>query len=88
VFAAFAEYTITNGRMLKAFADVGQADNTLVVYIAGDTAPAAKAGRTACSTSTRTSRRAGDRSGHAEADRPVGRTETYPHMASGWAVGF
>ncbi len=37
VYAAFVEYAYFEiGRMLKAFDEVGDADNTLVVYIAGD----------------------------------------------------
>jgi arylsulfatase A-like enzyme len=45
VFAAFAEYTDHEiGRMLKAFDDVGQADNTLVVYIAGDNGTSGEGG--------------------------------------------
>ncbi len=46
VFAAFAEYTDHEiGRMLKAFEDVGQADNTLVVYIAGDNGTSGEGGQ-------------------------------------------
>jgi hypothetical protein len=45
VFAAFVEYTDHEiGRMLKAFEDVGQADNTLVVYIAGDNGTSGEGG--------------------------------------------
>jgi arylsulfatase A-like enzyme len=43
VFAAFAEYTDHEiGRMLEAFEETGQADNTLVVYIAGDNGTSAE----------------------------------------------
>ena len=46
VFAAYAEYTDHEiGRMLKAFDDVGQADNTLVVYIAGDNGTSGEGGQ-------------------------------------------
>ena len=45
VFAAFAEYTDHEiGRMLEAFEDVGQADNTLVFYIAGDNGTSGEGG--------------------------------------------
>ena len=35
--------------MLQAFDEVGQADNTLVFYIAGDNGTSGEGGRTACS---------------------------------------
>jgi arylsulfatase len=90
VFAAYAEYTDHEiGRMLKAFDDVGQADNTLVVYIAGDNGTSGEGGangmfneytyfngvqETVANMLTKIEQWGGP--------------ETYPHMASGWAVGF
>jgi arylsulfatase A-like enzyme len=90
VFAAFAEYTDHEiGRMLKAFDDVGQADNTLVVYIAGDNGTSGEGGangmfneytyfngvqETVADMLTKLDQWGGP--------------ETYPHMASGWAVAF
>lgn len=45
VYAAFAEYTDHEiGRMLDAFREVGQADNTLVFYIAGDNGTSGEGG--------------------------------------------
>jgi hypothetical protein len=47
VFAAFADYTDHEiGRMLDAFAEVGEADNTLVFYVAGDNGTSGEGGRT------------------------------------------
>jgi arylsulfatase len=90
VFAAYAEYTDHEiGRMLKAFDDVGQADNTLVIYIAGDNGTSGEGGangmfneytyfngvqETVANMLTKIEQWGGP--------------ETYPHMASGWAVGF
>lgn len=46
VFAAFAEYTdFEIGRMLQAFAEVGEADNTLVFYVAGDNGTSGEGGQ-------------------------------------------
>ena len=46
VFAAFLEYTDHEiGRMLEAFDDVGQGDNTLVFYIAGDNGTSGEGGQ-------------------------------------------
>src|SRR5512139_1985090 len=48
VFAAFAEFTDHEiGRMLEAFAEVGQADNTLVVYVVGDNGTSGEGGQVA-----------------------------------------
>jgi len=45
VFAAFCEFTNHEiGRMLQAFDEVGQADNTLVFYIAGDSGTSGEGG--------------------------------------------
>ena len=46
VFAAFVEYTDHEiGRMLDAYTEVGQADNTLVFYIAGDNGTSGEGGQ-------------------------------------------
>jgi arylsulfatase A-like enzyme len=45
VFAAFGEYTDTEiGRLIAAIKEVGQLDNTLVFYIAGDNGASAEGG--------------------------------------------
>ena len=90
VFAAYAEYTDHEiGRMLQAFADVGQADNTLVVYIAGDNGTSGEGGQSGMFNEYTYF------NGVQETVEQMlpkidqwGGPETYPHMASGWAVGF
>ncbi|MGL6223590.1 MAG: arylsulfatase, partial [Steroidobacteraceae bacterium] len=90
VFAAFVEYTDHEiGRMLKAFDDVGQADNTLVVYIAGDNGTSGEGGQNGMFNEYTYF------NGVQETVEQMlpkidlwGGPETYPHMASGWSVGF
>ena len=90
VFAAFAEYTDHEiGRMLKAFDDVGQADNTLVVYIAGDNGTSGEGGQSGMFNEYTYFN--GVQETVAQMLPKIdqwGGPETYPHMASGWAVGF
>ena len=90
VFAAYAEYTDHEiGRMLKAFEDVGQADNTLVVYIAGDNGTSGEGGQSGMFNEYTYFN--GVQETVADMLQRIdqwGGPETYPHMASGWAVGF
>ena len=90
VFAAYAEYTDHEiGRMLKAFDDVGQADNTLVVYIAGDNGTSGEGGANGMFNEYTYFN--GVQETVAQMLPKIdqwGGPETYPHMASGWAVGF
>jgi arylsulfatase len=90
VFAAFAEYTDHEiGRMLKAFDDIGQADNTLVVYIAGDNGTSGEGGANGMFNEYTYFN--GVQETVAQMLPKIdkwGGPETYPHMASGWAVGF
>jgi arylsulfatase len=90
VFAAYAEYTDHEiGRMLKAFDDVGQADNTLVVYIAGDNGTSGEGGQSGMFNEYTYFN--GVQETVADMLQRIdqwGGPETYPHMASGWAVGF
>ncbi len=90
VFAAFVEYTDHEiGRMLKAFDDVGQADNTLVVYIAGDNGTSGEGGQSGMFNEYTYFN--GVQETVAQMLPKIeqwGGPETYPHMASGWAVGF
>ncbi len=90
VFAAYAEYTDHEiGRMLKAFDDVGQADNTLVVYIAGDNGTSGEGGANGMFNEYTYFNGVQETVADmlAKIDQ-WGGPETYPHMASGWAVGF
>jgi arylsulfatase len=90
VFAAFAEYTDHEiGRMLKAFEDVGQADNTIVVYIAGDNGTSGEGGQSGMFNEYTYFN--GVQETVPDMLKKIdqwGGPETYPHMASGWAVGF
>jgi arylsulfatase len=90
VFAAFVEYTDHEiGRMLQAFAEVGQADNTLVFYIAGDNGTSGEGGQNGMFNEYTYF------NGVQEKVEDMlklldkwGGPETYPHMAAGWAVAF
>jgi len=90
VYAAYAEYTDHEiGRMLKAFEDVGQADNTLVVYIAGDNGTSGEGGQNGMFNEYTYFN--GVQETVPDMLKKIdqwGGPETYPHMASGWAVGF
>jgi arylsulfatase len=90
VFAAFSEYTDHEiGRMLQAFADVGEAENTLVFYIAGDNGTSGEGGANGMFNEYTYF------NGVAEKVEDMlklldkwGGAETYPHMAAGWAVAL
>jgi arylsulfatase len=90
VFAAFAEYTDHEiGRMLAAFEDVGEADNTLVVYIAGDNGTSGEGGQNGLFNEY--SYFNGVPETVADMLKKIdqwGGPETYPHMAAGWAVAL
>jgi arylsulfatase len=90
VFAAFVEYTDHEiGRMLAAFEEVGQADNTLVVYIAGDNGTSGEGGQNGMFNEYTYFN--GVQETVADMLKRIdqwGGPETYPHMASGWAVAF
>ncbi|OYW98431.1 MAG: arylsulfatase, partial [Bosea sp. 32-68-6] len=90
VFAAFVEYTDTEvGRMLKAFEEVGQAENTLVFYVAGDNGTSGEGGPNGVFNEMSYF------NGFTEKFDDLlklidkwGGPETYPHMAHGWSVAF
>jgi arylsulfatase A-like enzyme len=90
VFAAFCEYTDHEiGRMLKAFEEVGQADNTLVIYVAGDNGTSGEGGQNGMFNEYTYFNGV-----HEKVEDMLklmdkwGGPETYPHMASGWAVAL
>jgi arylsulfatase len=90
VFAAFAEFTDHEiGRMLEAFADVGEADNTLVFYIAGDNGTSGEGGQSGMFNEytyfNGVQEKVEDMLKRID---QWGGPETYPHMASGWAVAL
>jgi arylsulfatase len=90
VYAAFAEYTDHEiGRMLKAFEEVGEADNTLVFYIAGDNGTSGEGGENGMFNEY--SYFNGVQEKVEDMLKKIdqwGGPETYPHMAAGWAVAF
>ncbi|MGH8550846.1 MAG: arylsulfatase [Methylococcales bacterium] len=90
VFAGFAEHTDHEiGRLVKAIEDLGEMDNTLFIYIAGDNGASAEGGMVGMYNE------ATYFNGVAETVEEQlkyldqwGGPETYPHMAAGWAVAF
>ncbi|MGZ8273439.1 MAG: arylsulfatase [Burkholderiaceae bacterium] len=90
VFAAFVEYTDHEiGRMLKAFEEVGEADNTLVFYIAGDNGTSGEGGQNGLFNEytyfNGVSEKVEDM---LKLMDKWGGPDTYPHMAAGWAVAL
>jgi arylsulfatase len=90
VFAAFVEYTDHEiGRMLKAFDEVGQGDNTLVFYIVGDNGTSGEGGQNGMFNEytyfNGVSEKVEDM---LKLMDKWGGPETYPHMAAGWAVAL
>lgn len=90
VYAAFVEFTDHEiGRMLGAFATVGQADNTLVIYIAGDNGTSGEGGENGMFNEYTYF------NGVKETVPDMlklldkwGGPETYPHMAAGWSMAL
>jgi arylsulfatase len=90
VFAAFAEYTDHEvGRMLKAFEEVGQADNTLVFYIAGDNGTSGEGGQNGLFNEYTYFNGVPEKVEDMLKKIDLwGGPQTYPHMAAGWAVAL
>jgi arylsulfatase len=90
VFAAFVEYTDHEiGRMLKAFEEVGQGDNTLVFYVVGDNGTSGEGGQNGMFNEytyfNGVQEKVEDMLKLAD---KWGGPETYPHMAAGWSVAL
>ncbi len=90
VFAAYAEFTDHEvGRMLKAFEEIGQAENTLVFYIAGDNGTSGEGGQNGMFNEYTYFNGV-----HEKVEDMLkrldewGGPETYPHMAAGWSVAL
>jgi len=90
VFAAFVEYTDHEiGRMLQAFDEVGQADNTLVFYITGDNGTSGEGGQSGMFNEYTYFNGVQEKvEDMLKLIDKWGGPETYPHMAAGWAVAF
>ena len=90
VFAAYAEFTDHEvGRMLKAFEEVGEAENTLVFYVAGDNGTSGEGGQNGMYNEytyfNGVEEKVEDMLKRID---QWGGPETYPHMAAGWAVAL
>jgi arylsulfatase len=90
VFAAYLDYTDHEiGRMLKAVDDVGQADNTLVFYIAGDNGTSGEGGANGMFNEYTYFNGVPEKvEDMLKRMDQWGGPETYPHMAAGWAVAL
>ncbi|PHS15268.1 MAG: arylsulfatase [Blastopirellula sp.] len=90
VFAGFLEQTDYEiGRLMQAIKDIGEEDNTLVIYIAGDNGTSAEGGFVGMYNEMTYFNNVTEK---VEDLLPLmdkwGGPETFPHMAAGWAVAF
>ncbi len=90
VFAAYLDYTDHEiGRMLEAVEATGQADNTLVFYIAGDNGTSAEGSENGLFNEYTYFNGVPEKvSDLVKLIDQWGNPDTYPHMAAGWAVAF
>jgi arylsulfatase len=90
VFAGFAAHTDHHiGRFVQAIEDIGELDNTLIFYIAGDNGTSAEGGMVGMYNEMTYFNGVQEK---VEDLLPLidkwGSKETFPHMAAGWAVAF
>jgi arylsulfatase len=88
IYAGFGEYADTEiGRLVDAIRDVGQLDNTLVLYILGDNGTSAEGGMSGMFSEMTyfngVQETVQDILKHYD---ELGGPMSYPHMAAGWAV--
>jgi arylsulfatase A-like enzyme len=92
VFAAFLEMTdFETGRLIQAIEDMGEMDNTLIIYIAGDNGTSAEGGMEGLyneMTYFNQEPKGSDIDFMMQHYDAWGGPTTYPHMAAGWAVAF
>ena len=92
VFAAFLEMTDhETGRLIQAIEDMGELDNTLIFYIAGDNGTSAEGGMEGLyneMTYFNGVAKGSDIDFMMKYYDAWGDPTTYPHMAAGWAVCF
>ncbi len=92
VFAAFLEMTdYETGRLIQAIDDMGEMDNTLIIYIAGDNGTSAEGGMEGLyneMTYFNNEPQGSDIDFMMQHYDDWGGPTTYPHMAAGWAVAF
>jgi len=90
VFAGFIDMTDHEiGRLIKAIEDIGQLNNTLVLFVYGDNGTSAEGGRNGMFNEytyfNGVPEQVADMLKHLD---QWGGPETYPHMAAGWAVAL
>ena len=90
VFSGFLEQTDAEiGRFVKALEDIGEMDNTLFIYIAGDNGTSAEGGFVGMYNEMTYFNGVAEK---VEDLIPLidkwGGPETFPHMSAGWAVAF
>lgn len=90
VFAAFVEQTDYEiGRVIQSIGDVGQLDNTLIFYIAGDNGTSSEGGMNGMYNEMTYFNGVTEKvEDMAKLMDKWGGPETYPHMAAGWAVAL
>ena len=92
VFAAYLDMTDTEiGRLVDAIEEIGELDNTLIFYVAGDNGTSAEGLFTGLYNEMayfNGEPKASDVDFMLEHYDEWGSPETYPHMAAGWAVAF
>jgi len=90
VYAAFLDYTDHEiGRMIQAIDDMGELDNTLIFYVAGDNGASAEGGQNGMfSEMTYFNGVTEKLEDMLKRIDEWGGPNTYPHMAAGWAVAF
>ncbi len=92
VFAAYLEMADhETGRVIRAIEDIGELDNTLIFYIAGDNGTSAEGGMEGLyneMTYFNGVAKGSDIDFMLEHYDAWGDPSTYPHMAAGWAVCF
>jgi len=90
VYAGFAEHTDHEvGRLVQALQDLGELDNTLFIYIAGDNGASAEGGMNGVYNEMTyfngVAESVEDQLKHLD---NWGDPSTFPHMAAGWAIAF
>ncbi|TWU67048.1 arylsulfatase [Crateriforma conspicua] len=92
VFSAYIDMTDTEiGRLVQAVEDLGEIDNTLIFYIAGDNGTSAEGienGLYNEMTYFNAEPKGSDVEFMLQYYDKWGGPETYPHMAAGWAVAY
>ncbi len=89
-FAAYLDYADHHiGQLVKTIEEIGQLENTLIIYVAGDNGTSAEGGMNGMFNEytyfNQVPEKVSDMLQHLD---QWGGPETYPHMAAGWAVAL